>query len=61
MRALARKLQQESSISDGASLLALQEQATEHVREPKRRDNLQPDEPISAVRDAVARDSFSTF
>ena len=56
-RARAR-LQRETPILDHASLLVLQEQAAEYVRESKRRDALEPDELISAVVDAVARGYF---
>jgi hypothetical protein len=56
-RAIAR-LQQETPISDDASLLKLQEQAADYVREAKRRDPSQPDELVSSVMDAVARDYF---
>jgi hypothetical protein len=52
------RLQRETPISDDASLLVLQEQAAEYVRESKRRDASEPDELISAVVDAVARDYF---
>jgi hypothetical protein len=56
-RALAR-LQQQTPISDDASLLKLQEQAADYVREAKRRDASEPDELVSSVVDAVARDYF---
>jgi PRC-barrel domain len=52
------RLQREMPISDDASLLGLQAQAAEYVRESRRRDALEPDELISAVIDAVARDYF---
>ena len=52
------RLQRETPISDDASLLVLQEQAAEYVRESKRRDALELDEMISAVVDAVARGYF---
>jgi hypothetical protein len=52
------RLQRETPISDDASLLGLQEQAAEYVRESKRRDTSEPDELISAVVDAIARDCF---
>jgi hypothetical protein len=45
-------------ISDDASLLKLEEYVAECVREAKRRDVQQPDELISMVVDAVARDYF---
>jgi hypothetical protein len=56
-RAIAR-LQLETPISDDASLLKLQEQAVEHVREARRRAPTEPDELVSSVVDAVARDYF---
>ena len=56
-RATAR-LQQETPISDDASLLKLQEQAADYVREAKRRAPSEPDELVSSVVDAVARDYF---
>ena len=56
-RALAR-LQQQTPICDDASLLKLQEQAADYVREAKRRDASEPDELVSSVVDAVARDYF---
>jgi hypothetical protein len=52
------RLQRETPISDDASLLVLQEQAAEYVRESKRRDALEPDQLISTVLVAVARDYF---
>jgi hypothetical protein len=48
----------ETPISDDASLLKLQEQATEYVREAKRRAPSEPEELVSSVVDAVARDYF---
>lgn len=56
-RALAR-LEQQAPICDDASLLKLQEQAADYVREAKRRDASEPDELVSSVVDAVARDYF---
>ena len=56
-RASAR-LQLETPISDDAGLLELQEQAAEYVREAKRRAPSEPDELVSLVLDAVARDYF---
>jgi hypothetical protein len=56
-RAIAR-LQPETPISDDASLLKLQEQAAEYVREAKRRALSEPHELVSSVMDAVARDYF---
>jgi hypothetical protein len=56
-RAIAR-LQLETPICDDASLLELQEQAADYVREAKRRAPSEPDELVSSVLDAVARDYF---
>jgi len=56
-RARAR-LQLETPISDDASLLKLQGQAADYVREAKRRNASEPDELFSTVIDAVARDYF---
>ena len=52
------RLQLEAPISDDASLLELQEQAADYVREAKRRAPSEPDELVSSVLDAVARDYF---
>jgi hypothetical protein len=57
IQALAR-LQQQAPISDDASLLKLQQQAADYVREAKRLDASAPDELVSSVVDAVARDYF---
>jgi hypothetical protein len=51
-------LQLETPISDDANLLKLQEQVADYVREAKRRDPTEPNELISTVIDAVARDYF---
>jgi hypothetical protein len=56
-RAIAR-LQLETPISGDASLLKLQEQAAAYVREARRRAPSEPDELVSAVVDAVAREYF---
>lgn len=56
-RAHAR-LQLETPISDDANLLKLQEQVADYVREAKHRDPTEPNELISTVIDAVARDYF---
>ena len=56
-RATAR-LQLETPISDDASLLKLQQQAVEYVREARRRAPSEPDELVFSVLDAVARDYF---
>ena len=52
------RLQLETPISDDANLLKLQEQVADYVREAKRRDPTEPNELISTVIDAVARDYF---
>jgi hypothetical protein len=52
------RLQLETPIPDDASLRELQEQAAEYVREAKRRAPSEPDELVSSVLDAVARDYF---
>ena len=52
------RLQRETPGSDDASLLVLQEQAAEYIRESKRRDASEPDELIASVIDAVARGYF---
>jgi hypothetical protein len=54
-RARAR-LQLETPISDDVDLLKLQEQAVEYISEAKRRDPAGPNELVSSVIDAVARD-----
>ena len=57
--AYAARLQLEKTpISDDANLLKLQEQAATYLYEAKRRDASEPDELISTVVDAVARDYF---
>ena len=56
-RAHARH-QLETPISDDANLLKLQEQVADYVREAKRRDPTEPNDLISTVIDAVARDYF---
>jgi hypothetical protein len=45
-------------VCDDASLLKLCEDVAEYVREAKRRDALGPDEEISTLVDAVARNYF---
>jgi hypothetical protein len=52
------RLQLATPICDDASLSKLEEQAAEYIREAKRRDPLKPDELISTVVDAVARNYF---
>jgi hypothetical protein len=58
MGALARKASTGNAYFGPCELVGLQEQAAEYIRESKRRDALEPDELISAVIDAVARDYF---
>ena len=57
MRARDR-LQLATPICDDASLLKLDEEVAEYVREAKRRSTLGPDELISTVIDGVARSYF---
>ena len=52
------RLQSAAPICDDASLLKLDEEVAEYVREAKRRDALEPDELVSKVVDAVARNYF---
>ena len=52
------RLQLAAPISDDVSLLKLEEYVAEYVREAKRRDVQQPDELVSTVVEAVARDYF---
>lgn len=52
------RLQLTTPICDDASLSKLEEKVAEYVRDAKRRDPLQPDELISTVVDAVARNYF---
>jgi hypothetical protein len=54
-RARAR-LQLETPISGDEDLLKLQDQAVEYIGETKRRDPAGPNELVSSVIDAVARD-----
>jgi hypothetical protein len=49
------RLQLETPISDDVDLLKLQEQAVEYISEAKRRDPAGPNELVSSVIDAVAR------
>jgi hypothetical protein len=55
---LTARLQLETPISDDAGLLKLQERAAAYVREAKRRAPTEPNELVSSVVDAVARDYF---
>jgi hypothetical protein len=57
IRAIAR-IELQTPISDDAGLVKLREQAVEYVREAKRRAPSEPDELVSSVLDAVARDYF---
>ena len=52
------RLQLATPICDDASLSKLEETVAEYIREAMRRDPLQPDELISTVVDAVARNYF---
>ena len=56
-RARAR-VQEAAPVSDDASLLKLEDQAADYIREAKRRSASEPDELLSTVIDAVARDYF---
>ena len=58
MRARDR-LQSATPICDDASLLKLDEEVAEYVREAKRGDDLRPDELVSTVVDRVARSYFT--
>ena len=50
------RLQLETPISGDEDLLKLQDQAVEYISEAKRRDPAGPNELVSSVIDAVARD-----
>ena len=50
------RLQLETPISDDVDLLKLQQKAVEYISEAKRRDPVGPNELVSSVIDAVARD-----
>jgi hypothetical protein len=52
------RLQLATPICDDTSLLKLNEEVGEYVREAKRRAALEPDELVSTVVDAVARNYF---
>ncbi len=52
------RLQSATPICDDPSLLKLDEEVAEYVREAKRRDTQGPDELVSTVLDAVARNYF---
>ena len=51
-------LQREAPVSDEATLLVLQEQAADYLRESKRRDPSEPDELASQMLHVLARDYF---
>jgi hypothetical protein len=53
------RLQSATPICDDASLLKLDEEVAEYVREAKRVDDLRPDELVSTVVDGVARSYFT--
>jgi hypothetical protein len=55
---MRERLQSATPICDGASLQKLDEEVAEYLREAKRRDALGPDELVSTVVDAVARNYF---
>ena len=57
MRALER-LRLATPISDDASLVRLEEEVAEYLREAKRRDVSGPDELVSTVMDRIARKYF---
>jgi hypothetical protein len=48
----------EAPVADEASLLVLEEQAADYIRESKRRHPSEPDEVVSEMLRAVARDYF---
>jgi hypothetical protein len=52
------RLQSAAPVSGDATLLKLEEEAAQFVREARRRCTTEPDELISTVVDAVARDYF---
>ena len=52
------RLQLETPVFEDATLLELQQQAADYVRETKRRHPSEPDELVSSVVDAVARNYF---
>lgn len=52
------RLQSATPICDDANLLKLDEEVAEYVRQAKRRDASGPDELVSTVVGAVARDYF---
>jgi hypothetical protein len=52
------RLQLATPICDDASLLKLEEEVAEYLREATRRDAFRPEELVSTVVDAVARNYF---
>ena len=52
------RLQLATPICDDASLSKLEEKVAEYIRETERRDPSEPNELISTVMDAVARNYF---
>jgi hypothetical protein len=52
------RLESASPISDDATLLKMEEEGAEFVREARRRCTTDADQAISTVLDAVARDYF---
>jgi hypothetical protein len=48
----------EAPVMDEASLLVLEEQAADYIRESKRRHSIEPDALVSEMVRAVARDYF---
>jgi hypothetical protein len=57
-RAPPPSIQLKTPVSDDAALHKLQDQAANYVREAKRLNPSEPDELLSTVMDAVARDYF---
>jgi hypothetical protein len=57
-RAPPASIQLKTPVSDDAALHKLQDQAANYVREAKRVNPSEPDELLSTVIDAVARDYF---
>ena len=53
-----KRLQLATPICDDASLLKLEEEVAEYLREAARRDALSPEELVSTVVDAVGRNYF---
>ena len=55
---LARLRLEKTSLSDDADLVKLQKEAADYIREAKCLDRSGPDDGVSNVLDAVARDYF---